>query len=118
MRGIILENDFPGISYHSVGVNGASVPSYLKCEYWERELELISPDLVIFGIGVNDASGDNFSPEAFKRNYDMLLSKILNVNPNCAFNFDPNNGTYRRIRRRYYVNKNGPKLKQAFNELA
>ncbi|MGI6321361.1 MAG: hypothetical protein ACOXZK_10545 [Bacteroidales bacterium] len=35
LRGIILENDFPGISYHSVGVNGASVPSYLKCEYWE-----------------------------------------------------------------------------------
>ena len=118
LRGIILENDFPGISYHSVGVNGASVPSYLKCEYWERELELISPDLVIFGIGVNDASGDNFSPEAFKRNYDMLLSKILNVNPNCAFIFVTNNDTYRRIRRRYYVNNNGPIVKQAFYELA
>jgi hypothetical protein len=59
LRGIILENQLPGISYHSIGVNGASVPSYLKCELLENDVALIKPDLCVFAIGINDASGDN-----------------------------------------------------------
>lgn len=118
LSGIILENDFPGITYNSVGVNGASVPSYLKCENLERDLQLIKPDLVIFSIGINDASGDNFNPEVFKSNYNELIRRIKNVEPDCAILFTTNNDSYRRIRRRYYVNNNGPIAQKAFFELA
>lgn len=118
LSGIILENDFPGITYNSVGVNGASVPSYLKCENLERDLHLIRPDLVIFSIGINDASGSNFEPEVFKNNYNELIRRIKNVEPDCAILFTTNNDSYRRIRRRYYVNKNGPIAQKAFFELA
>lgn len=118
LSGIILENDFPGITYNSVGVNGASVPSYLKCDNLERDLQLLKPDLVIFSIGINDASGDNFNPEVFKSNYNELIRRIKNVEPNCAILFTTNNDSYRRIRRRYYVNNNGPIAQKAFFELA
>jgi lysophospholipase L1-like esterase len=118
LSGIILENDFPGLTYHSVGVNGASVPSYLKCENLERDLLLIKPDLVIFSIGINDASGDNFDPEVFKSNYTELIRRIKQSSPDCAILFTTNNDSYRRVRRKYYVNNNGPIAQTAFFELA
>ena len=40
--------DNSGIKYHSIGVNGASVPSYLRCDYLMDQLKLVKPDLVIF----------------------------------------------------------------------
>ena len=39
LTGVLLENDLPGISVHGVGVNGASVPSYLRCDDFERDLD-------------------------------------------------------------------------------
>lgn len=118
VRGIILENQLPGITYHGIGVNGASVPSYLKCELLENDLALIKPDLCIFAIGINDASGDAFDPLVFKRNYNMLIAKIKKVSPTCEFIFITNNDSYRRHKRRYYDNPNGLLAKEAFYQLA
>ena len=118
LSAILLENDFPGISYSSIGVNGASVPSYLKCENFERDLSLIKPDLVIFSIGINDAAGDNFDPVQFKNNYAQLINKIRRVSPNCSIIFTTNNDSYKRSRRKYYVNKNGLLAQKAFFDLA
>ena len=50
--GFRLDNNKNGISYHSIGVNGASVPSYLRCEFLEKQLSLILSDS-IFSIGIN-----------------------------------------------------------------
>ena len=68
LTGVLLENGMPGISLHGVGVNGASLPSYLRCDDFERDLKLIRPDLVIFGIGINDAAEKDFDVIYFKRN--------------------------------------------------
>lgn len=118
LRGFILENQLPGISYHSVGVNGASLPSYLKCELFENDLSFIKPDLCIFAIGINDASGDTFDTVVFKQNYDKLIQRILKVSPDCEFVFISNNDSYKRHRRRYYNNTNGILAEQAFMQLA
>ncbi len=118
LSAIILENDFSGITYSSIGVNGASVPSYLKCVNFERDLSLIKPDLIIFSIGINDAAGDNFDPNQFKNNYTQLINKIKKVSPDCVFIFTTNNDSYKRSRRKYYVNKNGLVAQNAFFELA
>lgn len=118
IRGIILENQLPGITYHSIGVNGASVPSYLKCELLENDMALIKPDLCVFAIGINDASGDNFDTLVFKQNYDFLIAKIKQVSPACEFIFITNNDSYKRYKRRYYNNPNGLLAKEAFYQLA
>ena len=60
LYGISLDNDDPGIVYHSVGVNGASTKSYLRCELFTQHLQAIQPDLVIFCIGINDAYDPDF----------------------------------------------------------
>ena len=118
LTGVFLENGMPGISVHTVGVNGASVPSYLRCDDFERDLELIKPDLIIFGIGINDAAEKDFEKENFKRNYRQLISIMQRVNPDCALLFLTNNDSFKRIRKnKYEVNPNGKIVEQAFMEL-
>lgn len=121
LQGVLLENGMPGISLHGIGVNGASVPSYLRCDDFERDLKLIRPDLVIFGIGINDAAGPDFDVAYFKRNYDELIRIIKRVNPDCALLFVTNNDSYKRVRvkrkTRYEVNPNGVFVEQAFMDL-
>ena len=122
LTGVLLENDFPGISVHGVGVNGASVPSYLRCDDFERDLDLIHPDLIIFGIGINDAAENDFEKETFKQNYAELISIMQRVNPDCALLFVTNNDSFKRKRvkkkRVYEVNANGLVVQQAFMEMA
>lgn len=120
VTGVYLDNGMPGITYHGIGINGARVDSYLKCEDLKRDLRLVNPDLVIFGIGINDAAGDNFSKDRFVNDYSMLIDTILDVNPNCALLFVTNNDSYRLInkkKKKYEVNTNGKLAEQAFMEL-
>lgn len=122
LNGIYLENDLPGVTFHSIGVNGASVPSFLRCENFERDLDLIRPDLVIFGIGINDASGPNFNPSEFESNYLTLIEIIKKDYPDCAFIFVTNNDSFKRVkkgRKRYWVNNtNGKVVQKVMYELA
>ncbi|MBQ5779055.1 MAG: hypothetical protein IIW13_03605 [Paludibacteraceae bacterium] len=122
VTGIIPENDAFGVVYHTIGVNGASVPSYLNCVDFEQDLHLIKPDLAVFAIGINDAMDRHFSDSVFCANYDSLLTKIRCVNPNCAFVFITNNDSYKKIRRKrkriYVVNRNGIVAQQSFYSLA
>lgn len=117
VRGFLLENDFQGISYHSMGVNGAAVPSYLRCPMLGDDLRLIKPDLVIFSVGINDASAPAFDVNSFKRNYKQLLRILKEAAPDCAILFTTNNDSYKRYRRRYLVNPAGPIVSKAFMDL-
>ncbi|MDL2223826.1 GDSL-type esterase/lipase family protein [Bacteroidales bacterium OttesenSCG-928-M06] len=119
VNGFVTENETPGIVYHSIGINGASVPSYLGCEDFEKELAVLNPDLVIFGIGINDATAKDFKKNEFKQNYAYLLEMIERVNPDCAFLFITNNDSFRKVsRKKYVVNPNGTIARKAFFELA
>jgi lysophospholipase L1-like esterase len=122
LTGVLLENGMPGISVHGVGVNGARVSSYLRCDDFERDLNLIRPDLIIFGIGINDAADKDFEVKYFKRNYNKLIQIIQRVNPDCAILFVTNNDSYKkekakRKKDRYQVNPNGRIVEEAFMEL-
>jgi len=119
LNGFFPQKDEEGIVYHAIGVNGAAVPSYLESEYFEDELQLIVPDLVIFAIGINDAAARDFTEESFISNYCELIQKIKRISPDCAFLFITNNDSFRRIaRRRYAVNRNGLIAQKAFFRLA
>ena len=119
ITGILLESEKTGINVHGIGVNGASVPSYLRCEDFERDLALIKPDLIIFGIGINDASEKDFDKWIFKQNYKELINTIQRVTPDCAMLFMTNNDSFKRIKKnKYQVNENGLVARQAFMEMA
>lgn len=121
IMGLLPENNFNGITYHSMGVNGASLPSWLRCEKFEQQMTFVKPDLAIMAVGVNDANvtSGNFSKEIFKARYNQLLQKIYAANPNCAVIFITNNDCVVRVGRRSYgLNKNTALVQQAMHELA
>jgi lysophospholipase L1-like esterase len=118
ITGILLENDKPGIIYHSIGINGASVPSFLQCIHFQRDLAMLNPDLIIFALGINDANSLNFSPAAFEANYNELITKVRNVNPYATLLFSVNNDTYRKSGRRYVINENNALARNIFFKLA
>ena len=119
VSGILLDNRQAGFSYHSIGVNGAAVPDYLRCRNFVRDLRLLHPDVVIFGIGINDAASADFDTAIFRQNYLQLVDSIRVVNPDCAFIFITNNDSYRKTgRRSYKVNPNGALARDVFYRLA
>jgi lysophospholipase L1-like esterase len=117
IQGVLPQNDQARITYHEIGVNGASTSSYLRCDEMENQLKAISPDLVIFGIGINDAHvpESSFSKEDFMARYDELIRRCKTSNPNVTFLFLTNNDSYYRRRR---PNPNGKVVQEAMYELA
>lgn len=121
VRGIWPESGEGGFTYLSSGINGASVPSWLRCSLFEEELSLAPPHLVVFGIGINDANvlPKDFNKEKFKSDYRQLIQRIKAVNPLCCFIFITNNDCWFSVRgRRRQYNTNTPKVQQAMHELA
>ena len=120
LTGIYLGNKNAGVTLHSVGVNGAAVPDYLqKCPYLVEDLKMVRPDMVVFGIGINDAAAKDFDTVAFRRNYLALCDSIRKISPDCAFVFITNNDSYKRVKRKvYHVNRNGLLAREVFYRLA
>ena len=119
VNGVWLKNGKPGVTFTSIGVNGAALPSYLRCKNFTRDMKAFPPDLVIFGIGVNDAYGNDFDSIVFKNNYLQLIARIREANPDCAFIFLSNNDTGKKVRRgRYTVNQTGPEVSDVMHRLA
>ncbi len=117
LKGIQYLTDEPGITYHSIGVNGASVPAYLRSEDFAKEIKYLGPDLVIFGIGINDANGptSRFNQSSFENHYRDLINWFKAANPNVNFIFLTNNDSYYRRR---YPNQNVFRVVKAMQNLA
>lgn len=119
VRGLLPMSKRNGITYTESGVNGASTSSWLKCKAFDEELSLLPPDMVVFGIGINDAATSfaGFNPEVFKDNYKQIIDNILKINPNAALLFITNNDCNQTVRMRK-PNTNTSRVAQAFKELA
>ncbi len=85
LYGISLLNDNPGITYHALGINGASLVSWNGCEHFARQLRLLSPDWVVGFFGVNDGNSATFNPETFYSRYDQFMQNVLRECPNVVF---------------------------------
>ncbi|WP_407403562.1 GDSL-type esterase/lipase family protein [Sodaliphilus sp.] len=117
LRGIEPVNTAGGtINYYSSGINGASTPSWLRCDRLDQDLRLISPDLVVFGIGINDAAmaSSQFDPEKFKSRYCRIIDKVRKANPDAMLLFITNNDTYFKG----MPNANAVRVRDAFVDLA
>ncbi len=115
LYGISLETDDPGLIYHSIGINGAKIPSFLGCALLPEHLAALSPDLVILSLGTNDAYTRYFNPQTYKQNYDTLIREILSAAPGTSILLTVPNDSY--LYRRY-INRNTALVRDAIMELA
>ncbi|MDR1759956.1 MAG: GDSL-type esterase/lipase family protein [Fibrobacter sp.] len=119
LTGILLENDSNGISYTSIGINGAGTSAYLISENLVRDLQFIKPDLLILSIGINDANVEYFDDRKFQDRYDTLITRIRSVSPDVAILFTTNNDSYRKVKKRRFVtHPNGEVARKAFFSMA
>ncbi|MEN7546524.1 GDSL-type esterase/lipase family protein [Rapidithrix thailandica] len=106
MQGMTLESNLPGVTYSASGVNGADVKSYLRCVDFEKNLQVLNPDLIVISLGTNDAFPYRFDAGLFEAHYRSLLSQIKQALPNVSILLTTPGDGFRRSRRRRYPSKN------------
>lgn len=84
LEGVSFSNAQKGVQYHAVGVNGATVYSFLKTPKLAQHLKSLNPDLIIMSLGTNDAYTDRFDGNQFKERFAKLLQRIRAVSPETA----------------------------------
>ena len=115
LSAIYLENNDPGIVYNAIGINGASIPSFLKCQNLENDLSVVQADMLVLSLGTNDAYGTKFKPEIYKNNYQILIDSILKANPKTFILITVPNDDYLYKK---YPNKNTALQETVIYELA
>ncbi|MBJ7879958.1 GDSL-type esterase/lipase family protein [Gelidibacter salicanalis] len=99
LMGMEFMNDDDGIEYTSIGVNGGSFAYFNRAAYFEKQLQLYTPDLFIISIGTNDGymPKSEFDAEQFRNYYEAFIRMIQRVNPDCAILLTvPNDDYYKR----------------------
>lgn len=115
LQGISFDNDSPGVVYNTVGVNGAMLKSYLRCNRYKKHISVLAPDLVIFSIGTNDAYTRKFDVSRFHYEYRQLLDSTLEALPNAQIIITVPNDSYLYKR---YVNNNTAKMRDIIYTLS
>lgn len=112
LQGIQLLSDQPAVVYNAIGVNGAKTSDYLRSQNFSEQMKMVAPDLVIFGIGINDANtyAKKFNQKAYEENYEELVRIMREANPDAAILFMTNNDSYFQKR---YPNPNIYKVRDA-----
>ncbi|MDP4266995.1 MAG: GDSL-type esterase/lipase family protein [Bacteroidota bacterium] len=83
--GFLLEkSNSKGITYNTIGVNGAEYKSYNHSEHFIEQLSTLSPQLIIISLGTNEAYSGYFSEESFMNEIDKLVESIKCSNPDAA----------------------------------
>ncbi len=117
LYGVQLSNAAPGISYTTIGINGAGLYTYIANKNFEEQLRESPPDFFAFSVGTNDANVPyaSFDPEVYKRNLETMIGKVLAANPDCAILLTvPNDAGYKKK----YLNKNIARQREVIIELA
>jgi len=81
--GVSLENDSPGVIYHTIGVNGAKYEQYNMAENFWNQLSALNADLYIISLGTNEAQTPAIDLNKFKLNLILFLNKLKKVSPDA-----------------------------------
>lgn len=81
--GFVIENDKPGLIYHSIGVNGAKISDFNKYPLFFTQLNILHPDLVIISFGTNE-SYLKLSVNGYVNNLKAMCDRIRKDNPNVS----------------------------------
>ncbi len=84
LHGLNFDTEDPGILYHTIGVNGARVDSYLKCQLFEQQLQALQADWVLVSLGTNDVYTNVFDSLQFARKLDLFIRHIQAAAPKAA----------------------------------
>ncbi len=83
--GISIENTEPkGLLYHSVGINGATMQSFLSQKLFEEQAKHFNVDLVIFDLSTNDLAKGAFNKKTIENKLTQSIQRIRNAAPHAS----------------------------------
>ena len=83
LSGLVLENDAPGIVYHSIGVNGAKASDYNKYPLFFEQLPALQPDLVVISLGTNETFDKMAAPD-FLVQLNKFIASVKAASPDAC----------------------------------
>jgi LysM repeat protein len=96
LSGLVLENDAPGIIYHSIGVNGAKASDYNKYPLFFEQLPALKPDLIIISLGTNETF-DKMPVADYLVQLNKFITNVKATNPDaCILVMTPPPSLFRR----------------------
>lgn len=84
LNGLVLENNTPGIIYHTIGVNGAKASDFNKFPLFFEQLKTLNPDLVIISLGTNESFDKLLTADYFVQ-LNVMMESILAKNLGTTF---------------------------------
>ena len=118
ITGMVLGTDDPGLIYNSVGINGAELLSWLRCQYLEKDLKAVNPDLIIISLGTNDAYGKYFNTDTFVNRYMTLLHRIHTALPGVPVILTTPGDNYRKVHKHSIDNENNTVARETIFRIA
>ncbi len=86
LNGLVLENNNPGILYHSIGVNGARFSDYNKYPLFFEQLSTLNLDLLIISLGTNE-SFEKLTTDKYLLEIQKFIDNVKKINPNIPIIF-------------------------------
>lgn len=80
LSGVVVENDRPGVIYHTIGVNGTKVSDYNKYPLFFEQLPSLGADLIVISLGTNEAFNKWTTPY-YVSQMQEFIDKIKKNNP-------------------------------------
>jgi lysophospholipase L1-like esterase len=88
--GVVLETGERGVSYDSLGVNGAFIgllAHYLDEAHWAEQLRHRRPDLVILAYGANESEYENWPMDKYERDTKEVIRRLRAALPEASIMF-------------------------------
>lgn len=120
---MLLRNGFPGVLYHSIGVNGAEYRTYLNAEKFTTQIASLQPSLIILAMGTNEAyNAKNFQADSVRQQVNALITSLQQQCPQAKFIISvlPESLKGYRVKRRTYyrINPNVAAMRNILVETA
>jgi len=85
--GVVFEKKGPGLIYHSLGLNGASVQMALRFfdrANWTEQLQHQNPDLVVINYGSNETFFARYVESTYPKELEALLVRVREALPKTS----------------------------------
>jgi len=83
VHGVSIENATIGVTYHNLGVGGASYGALLGQTYFEEQSGQLAPDLIVLDWGTNDLVNKNSIPPELEKNMVQTIQRVKAKHPSA-----------------------------------
>ncbi len=84
--GWALDNKPPGVTFETLGINGAQANVFLGWneQIWASEFNQRNPSLVLLAYGTNEANSPRFDADQYRADLTTVIARIRHANPATA----------------------------------